>query len=60
LSFYTLRESAVAAFGKHDRSNFGVRRRNGLPRMDEPAIKRFTGFMAAASGVRRSADDVSL
>jgi hypothetical protein len=30
------------------------------PRMDEPTIKRFTGFMAAAIGVRRSADDVSL
>jgi hypothetical protein len=59
--FWTLRESAVPAFGKHDgdRSNFAVRRRNGLPRMDEPTIKRLTGLMAAATGVSRSADDVS-
>jgi hypothetical protein len=61
LVFYTLRESAVPAFDKHDddRSNFAILRRNGLPRMDQLTIDRFTRFMADTTGVLRAAADVS-
>ncbi|HZF77467.1 MAG TPA: class I SAM-dependent methyltransferase [Acetobacteraceae bacterium] len=60
LVFYTLRESQVPGFDKHDddRSNFAILRRNGLPRMESATVGRFTRFMAEATGVPRAPDAV--
>jgi hypothetical protein len=60
LLFYTLRESAVPAFDKHDddRSNFAILRRNGLPRLDARTIGRFTCFIGSATGIARAPADV--
>ena len=53
LVFYTLRESPVPGFDKHDddRSNFAILRRNGLPRLDTRTVDRFTNFIASLTGV---------
>ena len=61
LLFYTLRETAVPSFDKHDddRSNFAVLRRNGLPRMESSTLDRFTAFMSSATAMQRTAADVS-
>ena len=52
LAFYTLRETGVPGYDKHDddRSNCAIIRRNGLPRMDPKTFVGFRNFMNAARG----------
>lgn len=56
IAFYTLRETSVPGFDKHDddRSNFSLVRRNGKPRLEAQTLDRFQTFMSKARKTQHS------